>query len=158
MAFTYSGNPGQSPIDAVRFAIGDTDPARPQLQDGEIAYCLDLSGGNVVAASVTACQAVITQLSRMCDQTVGSVSKSFSQLLAGYRGVLDNLRRTAANSGSGGIPFVGGISVTANNQPYHNRDYVRPQFTTRMMHGRYSATANPALGDISGTGGNQDER
>lgn len=147
MAFTYSGDPGQSALDAVRFAIGDTDPLRPQLQDGEILFCLSQAGGNVGAASVTACEAVVTQLSRMCDQTVGSVSKSYSQLMGNYKQVLDNLRRIAANTG--GIPFIGGISRTQNALPYHDRDYVRPQFTTRMMHGRYGWLGNPLSGELA---------
>jgi len=155
MAFTYSGDPGQSPMDAVRFAIGDTDPARPQLQDGEIAYCLALAGGNVGIASVTACEAIVTQLSRLCDQSVGSVSKSFSQLLGNYKEVLANLRRVASNVG--GMPYVGGISHAQNNLPYSNPDYVRPQFTTRMMHGRSGWLGNPLLGELAGSGNSSPE-
>lgn len=36
--FTYSGDPSQSDLDAVRFHVGDTDSAEPFLSDAEITY------------------------------------------------------------------------------------------------------------------------
>lgn len=148
MSFSYSGNPGQSALDAVRFNVGDTDARRPQLQDGEVLYCLEQAGGDIQAASITACEAIIAQLSRLCDQSVGSVSKSFSQLLGNYKEVLGNLRRIA--SSSGGIPIIGGISHAANALPYHNPDYVRPQFTTRMRAPRHNGHVNNLWGEMPG--------
>lgn len=130
MSFTYT-DPGASARDAVRFAVGDTDARRPQLQDAEVLYCLGQCGGDIGAAAVMACEAIIASLGRMCDQTVGSVSKSYSQLQANYKATLGNLRRAASTSG--GIPIVGGTSRAANAAPYGSYDYVRPQFTTRMM-------------------------
>lgn len=133
MPFSYS-DPRTNVADAVRFAIGDTDARRPQLQDAEIAFCLDQASGNPAKAAVIACTAIIAKLGRMCDQTVGSVSKSFSQLQNQYKETLVNLRRAA--SSSGGIPIVGGTSRIANAAPYGNPDYVRPQYTARMMQRR----------------------
>lgn len=145
MAWTY-GDPGASAKDAVRFAVGDTDERRPQLQDAEIIYCLRLTGGDIDAAAVRACESIITQLGRLCDQTVGSVSKSFSQLQGNYKETLANLRRTA--SSSGGVPLVGGISKIENRAPYGNRDYNPPQFTTRMF-SRRSRSGLPHLGSLT---------
>lgn len=141
--FSYSGNPRASMLDAVRFTLGDTDPRRPLMQDEELVYCLDQAGGSVQGAAIQACLAIIARLGQMCDETVGSVSKSWSQLKANYEGVLGHLRRSA--SLTGGIPFVGGTSHAQNVLPYSNTDYVRPQFTTRMMRGRLRDTpAGPA--------------
>lgn len=146
MAWTYE-DPSQSPKDAVRFAVGDTDSKRPQLQDGEIVYCLSQRSGDIQAAAVMACEAIIAQLGRLCDQSVGSVAKSFSQLQANYKVTLDNLRRSA--SGSGGIPFVGGVSRLQNGMPYRNPDYNRPQFTTKMMEGRRGTGWATPLGSLT---------
>lgn len=38
MAFTYSGNPGDSRHDWLRFVLGDTNAAKPILTDAEIDY------------------------------------------------------------------------------------------------------------------------
>lgn len=149
MAWTYD-DPSQSAKDAVRFAIGDTDPRRPQLQDAEVLYCLNMAAGRVGVAAVLACEAVVTQLGRLCDQTVGSVSKSFSQLQASYMATLTNLRRKA--SSSGGVPIVGGISRTANAAPYGNPDYNRPQFTTKMMQPHRRGSGRRQEGSLTSPG------
>lgn len=44
MSFTYSGDPGASPLDAARFLIGDTDESAPIMQNEEIQYILDTYG------------------------------------------------------------------------------------------------------------------
>ena len=41
MSFTYSGNPGDNKLDEARFLIGDTDAARPMMQDEEIQYIIN---------------------------------------------------------------------------------------------------------------------
>lgn len=46
MSWTYSGDPSKSQKDAARFAIGDTDSAKPLLQDEEITYLINESNGN----------------------------------------------------------------------------------------------------------------
>ena len=40
MSFTYSGDPKSSPLDAARFAIGDTVEEGALMQDAEINYIL----------------------------------------------------------------------------------------------------------------------
>lgn len=42
MSFTYSGDPSASKLDAVRFALGDTDASQPLLQDEEINYLISM--------------------------------------------------------------------------------------------------------------------
>jgi hypothetical protein len=141
VSFTYGGA-GSSPTSTVRFLIGDTNEASPLVTDEDIAYLLGEVQGNTRLAAIMACEGIIASLSRYCDQTVGSVSKSFSQMRDGYAATLANLRARAAYSG--GRPFAGGISRVAERLAERNPDRIRPQFSTRMM--------NPRCGDTNVTG------
>lgn len=130
MAFTYL-DPGASALEEVRFMIGDTVEKTAFLTDEEILYLLMKSKGDVVDAAVGGAVRILAKLSRLVDETVGSVSKSWSQMRDGYKDLLQDLRRNARSTG--GRPFVGGTSRVQNVRPYLNRDTVRPQFNTRMM-------------------------
>jgi hypothetical protein len=144
--FTY-GDPAQSPLWSLRFAIGDTNASSPMMTDAELNYLLLLNDGDEADAAVAAVVKIMAKLARLCDETVGSVSKSWSQMRDGYKDLLVDLRRIA--SSSGGMPFVGGISHTQNRLPYTNRDTVRPQFGTRMMRNRrgYGASVPGIIDD-----------
>ncbi len=129
MEWTYT-DPSASAKDAVRLSIGDTQEKRPLLFDQEIQYYLDNNRGNVSAAALLAVEAIIAKLSQLCDQSVGSVSKSYSQVRDGYYKLRQNLRARA--SYRGGMPFAGGISRTQVLCENRDADRVRPQFTARM--------------------------
>lgn len=146
--FTY-GDPSLSPIWSLRFAIGDTVEKTAFLTDAELNYLLLLARGDEADAAVSAVLKIMGQLARLCDETVGSVSKSWSQMRDGYKDLLADLRRLASSSGGG--PFVGGISKMANRRPYANNDTVRPQFGTRMMTYRRGARSGvPGIIDDTG--------
>lgn len=52
MAFTYSGDPSKSSLDAARFLIGDTDAASIIMQDEEIVYIIDTYGAGSITNNV----------------------------------------------------------------------------------------------------------
>lgn len=132
--------------DEVRFLVGDTDAKKPFLQDEEIAYVLAKTNNDVDDAAVQACINIISQLSRLCDQTVGSVSKSYSQMRAGYMDTLALLRRNA--SGQGGAPYVGGISRSDSRLLRQSPDRVKPLFDSRrgVTSGRRQVGLSALLG------------
>lgn len=129
--WTYSGNPLHSAIDAVRFLIGDTNHCEQLLQDGEIAWVLSLYNNVPNNAAIRCCEAIMSKFSRMCDETVGSVSMSFSQRAKAYREMRDDLTRRLAIEDM--VPFAGGISVVANDLNVLNADRVKPDFSKQMM-------------------------
>ena len=55
MASTYSGNPGESPKDYLRFMMGDTDVSQPLLTDEEYQYIVD-NNPNVNTQLAVACR------------------------------------------------------------------------------------------------------
>lgn len=75
MTFTYSGNPGASALDEVRFLIQDTDSNDPLLTNEEINYLLTAYGDPYLAA-ISSVTALIAQASRVVEESkkVGDLS------------------------------------------------------------------------------------
>lgn len=130
MSFSYGGA-ASSPVSAVRFTIGDTVEATARLMDEDIAYLLGYTGGDINQAARLAVEAIIATLSNLCDQSVGSVSKSYSQMRDGWQATLAILKDRSTYRG--GAPLAGGISRTAERLQNRDRDRIRPQFTSRML-------------------------
>ena len=130
MSFTYTGA-ASGPVGAVRFSIGDTIEATSRISDEDSAYLLQQTGGSVAQSSRLAVEAIIATLSSLCDQSVGSVSKSYSQMRDGWMATLAILK--SRSSYMGGRPLVGGISRTAEHLQNKDPDRIRPQFSVDMM-------------------------
>lgn len=74
MTFTYSGNPGSSTRDLVRFLISDTDAADPYFQDAELDYLITTWTNGYTAAI----EAVRTLIGREAEGS--SISKKVADL------------------------------------------------------------------------------
>jgi hypothetical protein len=75
MAWTYSGNPGASPLDEVRFLIQDTDSTSQLLSNEELNYLL-ASYLDPYSAAVAAVVSLIGKASRQEEESkkVGDLS------------------------------------------------------------------------------------
>jgi hypothetical protein len=75
MTWNYSGNPGASSLDEIRFLIGDTDSSSQLLSDEEINY-LFAAYGDAYAAAIACVVSLIAQASRAVEEskTVGNLS------------------------------------------------------------------------------------
>jgi hypothetical protein len=143
MSWTYSGNPGYSAKDQVRFLIGDTIQSDPILQDGEVDWLLSQYNNVPINAAIRACEAIISKFSRLADESVGQVKISFSQRCEGYRKTQVMLRNRLATEGA--IPYAGGISISDKQAQVQNTDRVKPDFKKHMMENQQIApwvTAN----------------
>jgi hypothetical protein len=125
MSWSYSHNPANSPKDHVRFLLGDTDSKQPLLQDEEIQYVL-LEFPNAKNAALSCCDFIVAKFSRMADQTVGSVSKSYSQMSSQYRKFKEDLRTRIGVEDC--TPYAGGISRSDKHTIRQNTDRVKPDF------------------------------
>lgn len=122
--WSYSGNPAESTLDAARFLVGDTDPARPLLNDNEFGYALSvypLPAG----AAVMLLEVLASRFAREADFTAGQVSKSFSQISEAYQKRADALR---ANNNRNALPFFGGQSWSGKQALANDTDAVQPHF------------------------------
>lgn len=118
-------------VDTIRFLVGDTDESDPQLSDEGIQYFVDTIS-NLYLAAAQACQTLATKYSRMADQTVGGVSRSYSQISTAYAARSGELTSLSSNSGTmAPRPYAGGISVADKVSEELDSDRVPPYITSR---------------------------
>jgi hypothetical protein len=143
MSWTYE--PGASNKDTVRLLIGDTDEAKRQLHDEEVAWFLS-ENSNVYVAASEACKALAALYAREVDKQVGDLRISASQRQAHYATLSKELRRRAGRSVS---PYFGGISISDKDSAITDTDRVRPAFFRGMFDHR--GGADPSASTMSST-------
>ena len=78
MTFTYSGDPGASALDEVRFLIQDTDTNDQLLSNEEIEYLLLAYNDDAFGAAIASMTSLIAQAARVQEESksVGDLSLS----------------------------------------------------------------------------------
>jgi hypothetical protein len=108
MAWTYSGNPGSSDRDSVRFRIGDTDINSQLLSDEEIDYLL-VEYKSPGEAAYQAAIRLGAKFGRLKSKTVGSLSIQYGELTERFYQLADRLK-AENRSKLRGAPIATGIS------------------------------------------------
>lgn len=139
MSWSYSGNPNNSSLDAVRFLIGDTISTDPQLQDEEINYELS-EENNVYLAAIACAQALAAKFARLVDKAVDSFRISYSQRQAHYLALANSLTTRAAMKD--GTPYVGGLTETDKLIDSQNPNMVQPEFNRKQFDEPLANTPN----------------
>src|SRR5690606_25286855 len=142
MTWSYSGDPGLSAKDEVRFLVGDTDPDEQLVTDEEIEYALDQEG-SVRAAAVVVCESIQAGLAKKVDKAAGAVRVSLSQTADHYAKLCEQLRKRLA-LGSGAGAYAGGISRSDKKARRSNADRVEPAFR-RGMHDNHGTLGTTGL-------------
>lgn len=139
--YSYSGDPANSDLDAVRFLIGDTNPGAYILSDEEINWLLALSEANdpngkanVTQAAGAAAEAIAAELSREVSYSADGVSISADTLAAKFYTVAEKIRTLGLRSDVVAAPDVGGIIY---GETYD--DSLRPLVFSVGMHDNYLA-------------------
>lgn len=147
MVWQYSGNPGYSAKDQVRFLIGDTDSKDPLLLDAEIVWVLSQYNNSPMNAAIRCCETIIAKFSRLADEQVGQVRIDFHQKAEAYTKMLTVLKSRLATEDA--AFYAGGISVSDKQTQELNSDRVRPDFTKHMMENEQIAPwTTQNLGDL----------
>lgn len=127
MAWTYSGDPANSPRDEIRFLVGDTKETPQSLTDDEIAYLLSKNDGAIRRAAADAAEAMgagYVELS-VTSKKMGDLSLSYAYETT-YKRYYDLASKIRSGSGLSGMPIM--------------RDWSANQFTVGLMdndpHGR----------------------
>lgn len=118
MTWTYTGDPGASTGDEIRFLIGDTDESDPLLSDQEIEYLYNKwfqTYGTVFYVASIACETIAASYAREASHSADGVSVQLGEIQAKFTKQAETLREQHASLLIGGIPDVGG--VTAGEQP-----------------------------------------
>lgn len=100
MTWTYFGDPAHSPLDAVRFLIGDTDSAEQLLQNEEISFTLTSVNNSVYKAAVKCCDAILAKFAKDLDYTIGPEAVKVEQRRLAYK----ELRKQLSVGSSGPTP------------------------------------------------------
>ena len=130
----YSGNPGDSNIDEIRFFSQLTDTNDQRLSDEELTFLRTKEDTNVGAAA-RACETLAAKYASEVDVKVGSAGEfsiKSSQLSAQFSGIAATLRKEASKHAS---PWSAGISVSEKEAQEERTDRVEPAFTRDQFDG-----------------------
>lgn len=99
MSWTYSGDPDNSTLDAVRFELGDTQSNKPLLQDAEILFAIQKET-TVEGAAAYCCEVLSRKYAKEVDKAIGPLRISLGQLSENYAKQAKEFRdRVAKNAG-----------------------------------------------------------
>lgn len=136
MSFTYSGNPSNSDVDAVRFLIGDTDSTEPLLQDEEIIYLSSMwtMQWSIYWTASMAAEAIAARFAREVTFNSDSQTISTSELQQKYMSLAKQLRDLHQRLETGAEISVGGFLRGEGVDPT-----VKPLAFGRSMHDNIEA-------------------
>jgi len=139
--FTYSGDPANSPRDAVRFLVGDTNLLRPLLDDREIDYAIAQNPNPNLAAALLS-EHLFGKFAAQADITVGPVSKSFSKAAELMKAKADQLRAEACRNARPSFPA---IAVSSKRVLEENTDLTKPSFVIGLADNPFAVQLNHSL-------------
>lgn len=99
MSWSYGGDPANSPIDAVRFMIGDTDENEQILTDEEIQFLIDTYGDNPLLLEYHAFAHMATVFARAIKRSLGPQSEDPTARLAYFQSKAKELKAKLAAGG-----------------------------------------------------------
>jgi hypothetical protein len=137
-----------TPKDQVRFLIGDTISADPQLADEEINWTITQEA-DVYQSGASCCDRLASFYARQVDTDVGPTKLSASQRTKVYTKLAIQLRVKAFSRG-GIAPVATGLSVADKQQIENNSDRITPDFFKGIdeFPGVSNPTDMPRLYDI----------
>lgn len=123
MTWSYSGDPSDSDLDAVRFLVQDIDTSNQLVQNEEITYMLT-ARGSVPSAAIAIASAIAAQLSRETVSVAGALQyREYQMLIARLRSDL----AVTANA------YTGGSSVSKKDEFEDDTDRVVPAFSKELF-------------------------
>lgn len=112
MSWTYSRDPADSPLDEVRFLVGDTDSSDQLISDEEIEYLIakwtPVYGSNLMVAAMAA-EAISAKFAREVAYSADGVSVGVQELQQKFDALASSLRDQYKQFDIGGGPDVGGV-------------------------------------------------
>ena len=128
----YTDDPGHVLADKMRFLVGDTNTARPELSDSEVDFLLSEEGGDAARAAARAAEALAAKYVKIADEKqVGPLRLTYTEKAARFTTLAKSLWRRAAASSV--APYAGGISVSDKEANEANTDRVAPALSRDMM-------------------------
>jgi nucleotidyltransferase/DNA polymerase involved in DNA repair len=137
MSWSYSGDPGATPLDLARFLIRDTESDDQLLQNEELQFLID-TWGDAYEAARNAALTLAAKFTRQSVQSksVGdlSISESFAGKAGEYRELaqsIADIRMRLAPPGPWVAP--GNLVPTERRQPLDQTDFRLGRFDNRAF-------------------------
>ena len=92
MSFSYSGNPTDSSVDALRFMLSDTDASSPIFTDEELEYMIGLYGDNPLMLEYQVFNQAATLFARSIKRTLGPQSEDPTSRLNFFKNRADQVK------------------------------------------------------------------
>lgn len=73
MSYSYTGDPTNNPIDALRILLGDLDEVNPIYQDEEIEYFLTANNDNIQATFYQLAVSLLPKFARFARERAGQI-------------------------------------------------------------------------------------
>jgi hypothetical protein len=132
MSWSYSKDPADSDLDAVRFYVQDTDTEDQLLSDEEIEFLItqwNPTYGSLIMVASMAAEALAAKFAREVSYSADGVSVGVNELQQKYDALASSLRDQYKQQVLGGGPDVGGIMYS--DQPDQS---IRPTIWSIGMH------------------------
>ena len=143
--WSYSGDPVNSPRDAVRFYISDTDEANQLILDPEIDFLLANYPSPLFAAAQAARNLAGKFAKQALSKRVGDLAITYANQATNYENLAASLEGQAARQGS--TIYVGGVSRADMAAVAANPDKVKQPFRIKQFNIPNSADAAQIPGD-----------
>lgn len=119
MTFTYGGDPSRSPLEAVRYLLGDTEPAEPLTTDEEITWVMEeFSDKTPYYQAAQIARNIAARLAREVSFSSDGQSVSLSEIQQKYTLLAKDLMDQHDElAGEGASVIVGGMLVNEYIDP-----------------------------------------
>jgi len=129
VAFTWSGDPANSNLEAIRFLIDDTASSNAKFQDAEIDYAYS-EEGSVYGAAAMLCEQLAAKYSLQgTNRALGPLRVDLSEIAANYEKKAALYRKRAKTYA---YPYCGGISESDEEAYEDDSDVKQPIFEKDM--------------------------
>ena len=146
--YTYTNDPDNVPLEAVRFLIGEgapwTAPGDALLSDQEIQFALNKKGPGYGAAGMLATQ-LQARFSRQASSTAGKLSIQASDKSKAFKALADQFYFAMSTNAR---PKFGGVLVSDKQRAASDTGTVQPAFTRNQ----YDNPESPGDEDPAGVG------
>lgn len=107
MSWSYSGDPSSSPLDQVRFLLGDTDHDDPaSLSNEEITWLIS-EWDNLYFAAAAGAEQIAAQYAKEAPYSSDAVSVDLTVLQQHYTDLAETLRKEWTRKGRVALPYDG---------------------------------------------------
>lgn len=128
MAFTWTGDPANSNIEAIRWYIDDTASSNAKFQDAEITYAYNQEV-SILGASALLCEQLAAKYAGEANRSLGPMSISLSNLSKQYENKAQMYRRRKIAYAK---PYAANISETDRDTWEDDSDVNQPVFEKDM--------------------------